>query len=396
MTGRAGAIPIEQVFRDEWGRVLASLIGYFGDFDLAEDAAAEAFAIAARRWPSDGVPDNPAAWLVTTARHRAIDRLRRDRILAAKLRLIAAAEPDTRDDMETTAIPDERLELIFMCCHPALAVEAQVALTLRAVGGLSTEEIARAFLVAPETMKRRLTRAKSKIKVAGIPFSVPSGLRLPERLGAVLAVVYLIFNEGYGDPDRPGLAAEAIRLGRVLVLLLPAQPEVLGLLALMLLHDSRRDARFDGQDLVLLPDQDRSRWDWRQLAEGRALLDRALESAASGPYAIQAAIASLQAAERLDWPQIALLYGELAEQTGSPVVRLNRAVAVAEAEGPAAALAIVDQLDLPDYQYWHSTRAELLRRLGRRDEARTEYQRALDLARTAPERRFLQRRIAAS
>jgi len=396
LTGRAGAIPIEQVFRDEWGRVLASLIGYFGDFDLAEDAAAEAFAIAARRWPSDGVPDNPAAWLVTTARHRAIDRLRRDRILAAKLRLLAAAEPDTRDDMETTAIPDERLELIFMCCHPALAVEAQVALTLRAVGGLSTEEIARAFLVAPETMKRRLTRAKSKIKVAGIPFSVPSGLRLPERLGAVLAVVYLIFNEGYGDPDRPGLAAEAIRLGRVLVLLLPAQPEVLGLLALMLLHDSRRDARFDGQDLVLLPDQDRSRWDWRQLAEGRALLDRALESAASGPYAIQAAIASLQAAERLDWPQIALLYGELAEQTGSPVVRLNRAVAVAEAEGPAAALAIVDQLDLPDYQYWHSTRAELLRRLGRRDEARTEYQRALDLARTAPERRFLQRRIAAS
>jgi RNA polymerase sigma-70 factor, ECF subfamily len=395
-----GATSIEQVFRDEWGRVLASLIGYFGDFDLAEDAAAEAFAIAARRWPEkgEGVPDNPAAWLVTTARHRAIDRLRRDRILAAKLRLIAAGEPDTGDDMETTAVPDERLELIFMCCHPALAVEAQVALTLRAVGGLSTEEIARAFLVAPETMKRRLTRAKSKIKVAGIPFSVPSGPRLPERLGAVLAVVYLIFNEGYGDPDRPGLAAEAIRLGRVLALLLPAQPEVLGLLALMLLHDSRRDARFDGQDLVLLPDQDRSRWDWRQLAEGRALLDRALQSAgaASGPYAIQAAIASLQAEGRLDWPQIALLYGKLAERTGSPVVRLNRAVAVAEAEGPAAALAIVDQLDLPDYQYWHSTRAELLRRLGRRDQARAEYQRALDLARTVPERRFLERRIAES
>jgi RNA polymerase sigma-70 factor, ECF subfamily len=389
---------IDQVFRDEWGRVLASLIGYFGDFDLAEDAAAEAFAIAAQRWPSGDMPDNPVAWLVTTARHRAIDRLRRDRVLAAKLRLLAASEVDSGDSMDTTAIPDERLELVFMCCHPALAVEAQVALTLRAVGGLSTEEIARAFLVPPETMKRRLTRAKAKIKVAGIPFSVPSGPRLPERLGAVLAVVYLIFNEGYGDPERPGLAAEAIRLGRVLAALLPAQPEVLGLLALMLMHGARRDARFDGQDLVLLPDQDRSRWDWRQITEGRALLDRALDiaAAASGPYAIQAAIASLQAEERLDWPQIAVLYGALAERTGSPVVRLNRAVAVCEAEGPAAALAIVDQLDLPGYQYWHSTRAELLRRLGRRDQARTEYQRALDLARTAAERRFLQRRIAES
>ena len=400
---------IEQVFRDEWGRVLASLIGYFGDFDLAEDAAAEAFAIAAQRWPSDGVPDHPAAWLVTTARRRAIDRLRRDRVLATKLRLLAAAEPPAaepppgEDTMDT--IPDERLELVFMCCHPALAVEAQVALTLRAVGGLSTEEIARAFLVPPETMKRRLTRAKSKIKVAGIPFGVPSGPRLPERLGAILAVVYLIFNEGYGDPDRPGLAAEAIRLGRVLAGLLPAQPEVLGLLALMLLHDSRRETRFaahkDGQDLVLLPDQDRSRWDWRQIGEGRALLDRALGQGAhaadrTGPYVIQAAIASLQAQEQLDWPQISVLYGTLAELTGSPVVRLNRAVAVAEADGPAAALAIVDQIDLPDYQYWHSTRAELLRRLGRRDEARAAYQRALDLARTAPERRFLERRIAES
>ena len=377
--------------------MLASLIGYFGDFDLAEDAAAEAFAIAAQRWPSEGAPDHPAAWLVTTARRRAIDRLRRDRVLAGKLRLLAA-ELETRDSMDTTAIPDERLELIFMCCHPALAVEAQVALTLRAVGGLSTEEIARAFLVPPETMKRRLTRAKSKIKVAGIPVSVPSGPRLPERLGAVLAVVYLIFNEGYGDPDRPGLAAEAIRLGRVLAALLPGQPEVLGLLALMLLHDSRRGARFEGQDLVLLPDQDRSRWDWRQIAEGRAVLDRALTRVAgpAGPYAIQAAIASLQAEEQLDWPQISVLYGQLAELTGSPVIRLNRAVAVAEADGPAAALAIVDQLDLPDYQYWHSTRAELLRRLGRPDEARAAFRRALSLARTAPEKRFLERRIAES
>ena len=404
---------IEEVFREAWGRVLASLIGYFGDWDLAEDAAAEAFAIAAQRWPSDGVPDHPTAWLVTTARRRAIDRLRRDRVLAAKLRLLAAAEPPVGGDpaediVDTTAIPDERLELIFMCCHPALAVEAQVALTLRAVGGLSTEEIARAFLVPPETMKRRLTRAKSKIKVAGIPFGVPSGPRLPERLGAILAVVYLIFNEGYTDPDRPGLAAEAIRLGRVLAVLLQAEPEVLGLLALMLLHDSRRETRFAGtepgneqsQDLVLLADQDRSRWDWRQIAEGRALLDRALgqttarAAGRTGPYVIQAAIASLQAQEELDWPQISVLYGQLAELTGSPVVRLNRAVAVAEADGPAAALAIVDQLDLPDYQYWHSTRAELLRRLGRRDEARSAYRRALDLARTAPERRFLERRIA--
>ena len=403
---------IEQVFRDEWGRVLASLIGYFGDFDLAEDAAAEAFAIAAQRWPSDGVPDSPAAWLITTARRRAIDRLRRDRVLAAKLRLLAADPPageetgeETGEDpVDAIAIPDERLELIFMCCHPALAVEAQVALTLRAVGGLSTEEIARAFLVPPETMKRRLTRAKSKIKVAGIPFGVPSGPRLPERLGAILAVLYLIFNEGYGDPERPGLAAEAIRLGRVLAVLLPAQPEVLGLLALMLLHDSRREARFrenkrghnHGQDLVLLPDQDRSRWDWRQIAEARALLHQALGQAAGGPYVIQAAIASLQTQERLDWPQISMLYAKLAELTGSPVVRLNRAVAVAEADGPAAALAIVDQLDLPNYQYWHSTRAELLRRLGRPDEARAAYRRALALARTAPERRFLERRIAES
>ena len=393
---------IEQVFRDEWGRVLASLIGYFGDFDLAEEAAAEAFAIAAQHWPADGVPDSPAAWLVTTARRRAIDRLRRDRVLAAKLRLLAAEPPAAEDPVDATAIPDERLELVFMCCHPALAVEAQVALTLRAVGGLSTEEIARAFLVPPETMKRRLTRAKSKIKLAGIPFGVPSGPRLPERLGAILAVVYLIFNEGYGDPERPGLAAEAIRLGRVLAVLLPAQPEVLGLLALMLLHDSRRQTRFTdhehGRDLVLLPDQDRSRWDWRQIAEGRALLDQALLQAAgaAGPYVVQAAIASLQAAEQLDWPQISVLYAKLAELTGSPVVRLNRAVAVAEADGPAAALAIVDQLDLPDYQYWHSTRAELLRRLGRPDEARAAFRRALALARTAPEKRFLERRIAES
>ena len=382
--------------------MLASLIGYFGDFDLAEEAAADAFAIAAQRWPSDGLPDQPGAWLVTTARHRAIDRLRRDRVLAAKLRLLAPETDWARtveEDVAEPVIPDERLELVFMCCHPALAIEAQVALTLRAVGGLNTEEIARAFLVPAETMKRRLTRAKSKIKVAGIPFAVPAGPRLPERLAAVLAVVYLIFNQGYGDhQDRSGLAAEAIRLGRVLAGLLPAEPEVLGLLALMLLHDARREARFAGQDLVLLADQNRSRWDWRQIAEGRALLDQALLTMAPrrGPYAIQAAIASLQAEEQLDWPQIAALYGELAALTGSDVVRLNRAVAIAEAEGPGAALVVVDGLDLPGYQYWHSTRAELLRRLGRADEARAAYRRALDLARTVPERRFLERRIAES
>jgi RNA polymerase sigma-70 factor, ECF subfamily len=382
--------------------VLACLIGYFGDFDLAEEAAAEAFAVAAQRWASGAVPDNPGAWLVTTARHRAIDRLRRDRVLAAKLRLLVPeqTEETAEDGVIEPAIPDERLELVFMCCHPALAIEAQVALTLRAVGGLTTEEIARAFLVPAETMKRRLTRAKSKIKVAGIPFAVPAGPRLAERLAAVLAVVYLIFNQGYGDPeDRSGLAAEAIRLGRVLAALLPAEPEVLGLLALMLVHDARREARFAGQDLVLLADQDRSRWDWRQVEEGRVLLDQALlhrSAVRRGQYAIQAAIASLQAEERLDWPQIAALYGELADLTGSDVVRLNRAVAIAESEGAAAALAVVDGLDLPGYQYWYSTRAELLRRLGRADEARAAYQQALDLARTAPERRYLERRIAES
>ena len=381
---------IEQVFRDEWGRVLASLIGFLGDFDLAEEAVQEAFATAAERWPRDGMPDNPAGWLVRTARNRAIDRIRRERMLATKLRqLDEPGMTEVEPMMDETSIPDERLELVFTCCHPALAVEAQVALTLRTLGGLSTEDVAHAFLVSPDTMKRRLSRAKLKIKTAGIPFKVPDDHLLPDRLAAVLAVVYLIFNEGYGG--RVDLAAEAIRLGRVLLALMPDEPEVYGLVALMLCHDARRAARYDGDDLVLLEDQDRSLWDAGQLAEGRGLLGRALTG--RGPYALQAAIASLQAMDPIDWPQVSALYAELADRTASPVVELNRAVALAQAGSPAAALAIVDGLDLDGYQYLHSTRGELLRRLGRTGEARAAFTRALDLATDERERRFLRRRL---
>jgi RNA polymerase sigma-70 factor (ECF subfamily) len=377
------------VFREEWGRVVAALIGFLGDFDLAEEASQEAFAIAAGRWPRDGVPANPRAWLMVTARNRAIDRIRREKALARA----PLVEPHhhAEDQMDPSSFPDERLELIFTCCHPALALDAQVALTLRTLGGLATDEIARAFLVPEPTMAQRLVRAKRKIKAAGIPFRVPPPHLLSERLAAVLAVVYLIFNEGYGGRDE--LAAEAIWLGRALAELLPDDPEVHGLLALMLLHDSRREARFSGGELVLLADQDRSRWDTGQIAAGRAELDRALVLGGRGPYVLQAAIASLHAETPCDWAQIAALYGQLGRLTGSPVVELNRAIAVAETEGPEAGLRIVDQLGLEDFRYLHSTRAELLRRLGRTREAREAYRRARQLTDDGAERRFLERRL---
>jgi RNA polymerase sigma-70 factor, ECF subfamily len=371
--------------------VLASLVGFLGDFELAEEAAQEAFVVAAERWPRDGMPPNPGAWLTVTARNRAIDRLRRERVLAEKTRLLEVPEA-VEDVMDETSFPDERLELIFTCCHPALALETQVALTLRALGGLRTEEIARAFLVSEETMKRRLSRAKRKIKDAAIPFRVPAGHLLPERLAAVLAVVYLIFNEGYGG--RGELAAEALRLGAALAELMPDEPEVHGLHALMLLNDARRAARFADGELVLLGNQDRARWDTTKVTHGRQTLARALALQGHGAYVIQAAIASLHMSEPRDWPQIAALYGQLATLTRSAVVELNRAIAIAEADGPQAGLALVERLDLDGYQYYHSTRADLLRRLGRTDEAHTEYERALALAHTEPERRFLQRRLA--
>jgi RNA polymerase sigma-70 factor, ECF subfamily len=328
---------------------------------------------------------------VTTARNRAIDRVRRDRTHAAKARLLDVPE-SVEDAMDETTIPDERLELVFTCCHPALALDAQVALTLRTLGGLRTEEIARAFLVPEATMAKRLVRAKRKIRAAGIPFRVPPAHLLSDRLAAVLAVVYLIFNEGYGG--RGDLAVEAIRLGRALAELMPDEPEVHGLLALMLVNDARRDARFDDGEVVLLRDQDRSLWDFDQIAEGRASLERALALGGRETYALQAALAVLHVDEPQDWPRIAALYGELARLTGSPVVELNRAVALAEAGEVEAALAIAERLELEQYHYLHATRAELLRRLDRIDGARAAYDRALELVHSDAERRFLERRLA--
>lgn len=346
------------------------------------------------------MPDAPVAWLVRTGRNKAIDRLRREQTLRAKTRLLEAdylvdRQVETMEDidLDDSTISDERLQLIFMCCHPALAPEAQVALTLRALGGLSTSEIARAFLVSEDTMKRRISRAKAKIAATRIPFALPADRALPDRVSAVLSVIYLIFNQGFTDRD--DLAAEAIRLGRVLAELMTDEPEAYGLLALMLLHDSRRGARVVAGQVVPLAEQDRTRHDRSKADQGRAALDRALAlRRPAGPYVLQAAIAALQAEQDIDWFEVVALYRRLEELTGSPVVALNRAVAMAEAGDPGGALELIDSLDLGDYRYVHSSRAELLRRLGRRDEAAQAFERALRLSVTEPERRFLARRLS--
>lgn len=393
------ASELDRLFREEHGRVLAVLIGVLGDFDLAEDALQDAVQEALERWPRDGTPANPAGWLVAVARNRAVDRIRRERNLERKTELLGRIEridrPETEEEMdEQTTIPDERLSLIFACCHPALAVEARLALTLRSLGGLETEQIAQAFIVPEATMAQRLVRAKRKIKEAGIPFRIPPDHLLPERVASVLKVVYLIFNAGYGPPVREELCGEAIRLAGILATLMPDEAEVHGLHALLLLQDARRDARVREGELVLLEEQDRSLWDRDQIDAGREALARALSLRAPGPYQLQAGIAEAHSGEESDWASIALLYGHLAALTPSPVIELNRAVAVAMADGPSAGLALIDRIEgLDRYYLFHSARADLLRRLGRGQEAADAYERAYELAPSDVERDFLRARI---